>query len=116
MNRHPANELNEDLALDRMYGESNWNPLERQPTVDHRLDRIGQMIPLPDRDNSQPPRQPPRMQSSNLGQAMRVYWVWVLGIALGAWIGAMYVGWIGGWLGAILGGWIAGRLFKNLKT
>jgi hypothetical protein len=111
MNRYPANELLEDLALERMHGEGQWNPLEQDPIAAHRLDRMGQMIPVPDQDVTPQPSS----AGASLGKAMGAYWWWVLGIALGAWLGASAAGWIGAILGACLGGWIAGRAFEWLS-
>jgi hypothetical protein len=111
MKRHPANELLEDLALERMHGEGQWNPLEQEPIASHRLDRMGQMIPLPERDTARQPI----TKGSSLGQAMGAYWWWILGIALGAWVGVSQLGWISGFLGACLGGWIGGRVTRKLQ-
>jgi hypothetical protein len=112
VNRNPADELSEDLASNRMYGEGSWNPLEQEPIASHRLDRMGRMVPLPSQEPTEPTSSPAAHSSFRL--AMRAFWITTCGAVIGAWMGWSQWGLLGAAIGAYLGGWGLGRLFKNL--
>jgi hypothetical protein len=108
MHKHPADELNEDLAADRMYSERAWNPVEQDPIGAHNLERRGQMLPL-----EFPWLQDRRVgsgASSSTHGAMAGFWWIAFGIAVGALIGARVAGIFGLTAGALVGAWLIMRL------
>ena len=108
MQKHPADELNEDLAADRMYGERAWNPLEQEPIAAHDLERRGQMLPLELpwlRD-----RRGGSGRTSSLRGAMGGFWLTALGIAVGAIVGMRLAGIVGLMVGGFFGSWLAARI------
>ena len=108
MNKHPADELNEDLAADRFFGERTWNLLEQEPLVSHNPERIGQMLPLefPWLDNRPCVTEEARSSPQGL---MGGFWWLALGIGLGALIGVRLLGVIGLFAGAVFGASMASR-------
>lgn len=108
MQKHPADELNEDLAADRIYGERAWNPLEQEPIAAHDLERRGQMLPLelPWLDD----RCGRSGRTSSLRGAMSGFWWTALGIALGAIVGMRVAGIVGLMIGSFIGAWLVTRI------
>jgi hypothetical protein len=108
MNKHPADELNEDLAANRLFGERAWNPLEQEPLVSHNPERIGQMLPLelPWLDEHQGEAEGAHSGTQGL---MGGFWWLALGIGLGALIGMRLLGVIGLFAGAVFGASMASR-------
>ena len=108
MDKHPADELNEDLMVDRVYGERTWNPLEQPPIAAHDLERRGQMLPL-----ELPWLADRRGRAANVSSlrgAMGGFWWTALGIGLGAMLGMRFAGIAGLILGSLCGAWVAARI------
>ena len=108
MDKHPADELNEDLIADRLYSERIWNPLEQEPIAAHDLERRGQMLPLElpwlgDRRGRSG-------RTSSLRGAMGGFWWTTLGIGLGAILGMRFAGIVGLTAGGFFGAWLAARI------
>ncbi len=110
MQKHPANELNEDLSADRLYGERSWNPLGQEPIAAHDLERRGQMLPLElpwlrDRGGH-------TSSASSLRGAMGGFWWTALGIAFGAIVGMRLAGVVGLMVGGFFGAWLTARITR----
>jgi hypothetical protein len=104
MDKHPADELNEDLVADRAYGERSWNPLEQNPVAAHNLERRGQRMPteIPWLEERRKPF------SSARGAVTGFGWT-AFGIGAGAVIGFQFAGIAGLLLGGVGGAWLVAR-------
>lgn len=108
MDKHPADELNEDLITDRLYGERAWNPLEHLPIAAHDLERRGQMLPLelPWLED----RRGHVSVTSSQRRAMGGFWWTALCIAFGAIVGMRIAGIVGLMIGSFIGAWLVARI------
>ena len=108
MDKHPADELNEDLIAGRLYSERIWNPLEQEPIAAHDLERRGQMLPLelPWLDD----RRGRSGKISSLRGGMSGFWWTALGISFGAIVGMRIAGIVELMIGSFIGAWLAARI------
>ena len=107
MNKHPADEYQQDMAADRFYGERDWNPLESDFIASYTPERQGQLLPL------ELPWLKTKLttkKSSGLSGAMGGFWITTIGLVVGAFVGVEVAGIVGLLIGAWLGTWIVARL------